>query len=102
MFSCEFYETSKNLFLQNPAGGCFWTIQRPVNCVVNYADYADYLVNYAEVCHFFKKEILAQMFSCEFCEIFKNTIFTEHLWVTASANVYKYLKIKPFWLIRKI
>ena len=102
MFSCEFYEISKNLFLQNLAGGCFWTIQRPVNCVVNYADYADYLVNYAEVCHFFKKEILAQMFSCEFCEIFKNTIFTEHLWVTASANVYKYLKIKPFWLIRKI
>ena len=24
------------------------------------------------------------MFSCEFCEISKNTFFTEHLWVTAS------------------
>ena len=24
------------------------------------------------------------MFSCEFCEIFKNTFFTEHLRVTAS------------------
>ena len=24
------------------------------------------------------------MFSCEFCEIFKNTFFTEHLWTTAS------------------
>ena len=23
---------------------------------------------------------LAQMFSCEFCEIFKNTFITEHLW----------------------
>ena len=30
-----------------------------------------------------KKETLAQMFSCEFCEISKNT-FTEHLWATAS------------------
>ena len=27
---------------------------------------------------------LVQMFSCEFCEIFKNTFFTEHLWTTAS------------------
>ena len=23
------------------------------------------------------------MFSCEFCEIFKNFIFREHLWMTA-------------------
>ena len=28
-----------------------------------------------EVCHFIKKEILQQAFSCEFCEIFKNTFF---------------------------
>ena len=26
------------------------------------------------------------MFSCEFCEIFKNTCFTEHLRATASAR----------------
>ena len=31
-----------------------------------------------------KKETLAHMFSCEFCEISKNTFFTEHLWATAS------------------
>ena len=31
-----------------------------------------------------KKVTLAQMFSCEFCEISKNTCFTEHLWTTAS------------------
>ena len=24
------------------------------------------------------------MFSCEFCEISKNSFFTEHLWATAS------------------
>ena len=29
---------------------------------------------------------LAQGFSCEFCEIFKNTVFTEHLRTTASAE----------------
>ena len=37
-----------------------------------------------EACNFIKKDTLAQVFSCEFCEIFKNTFFTEHLWTTAS------------------
>ena len=36
-----------------------------------------------------KKEALAQVFSCEFCEIFKNTFFTEHLWTTVSMT-FKY------------
>ena len=31
-----------------------------------------------------KKEALAQMFSFGFCEISKNTLFTEHLRTTAS------------------
>ena len=35
----------------------------------------------AAACNFIKKETLAQVFSCEFCEISKNTFFfTEHLW----------------------
>ena len=34
--------------------------------------------------NFIKKETLAQVFSCEFRKIFKNTFFTEHLWTTAS------------------
>ena len=38
----------------------------------------------AEVCNFIKKETLAQMFSCEICEISKNTFFIENLQVTAS------------------
>ena len=33
----------------------------------------------AEAWNFIKKEALAQVFSCEFCEIFRNTYFTEHL-----------------------
>ena len=32
-----------------------------------------------------KKETLAQVFSCEFSKISKNTFFTEHLRTTASA-----------------
>ena len=32
----------------------------------------------------YQKETLAQVFSCEFCKIFKSTLFTEHLWTTAS------------------
>ena len=35
--------------------------------------------------NFIKKESLAQVFSCEFCEISKNTFFIEHLWATTSA-----------------
>ena len=35
-------------------------------------------------CNFIKKEILAQVFSFEFCEISKNTFFTENIWATAS------------------
>ena len=36
-----------------------------------------------EACNFIKKETLAQVFSCEFCEIFENIFFTEHLRTTA-------------------
>ena len=35
-------------------------------------------------CNFIKKETLTQVFSCEFCEISKNTFSTQHLWTTAS------------------
>ena len=34
-------------------------------------------------CNFIKKEHLAQIFSCEFCEISQSTFFTEHLRATA-------------------
>ena len=32
-----------------------------------------------QACNFIKKETLAQVVSCEFCEISKNIFFTEHL-----------------------
>ena len=34
-----------------------------------------------------KKETQAQLFSCEFCEISKNTLFTEQLWATVSKEL---------------
>ena len=40
-----------------------------------------------EACNFIKKETLAQVFSCEFWEIFKNTFFIEHLRETTSENI---------------
>ena len=38
----------------------------------------------AESCNFIKNKPLAQVFSCEFCEISKNTFFAEHLLATTS------------------
>ena len=36
--------------------------------------------------NFIKKEILVKMFFSEFCEIFKNTYFMEHLRTTTSVK----------------
>ena len=44
------------------------------------------LKTWPEVCNFIKKETLTQVFSCECCEISKNTFFTEHLWTTVSKS----------------
>ena len=37
-----------------------------------------------QACNFIKKETLAQVFFCEFCDISKNTFFTEDLLATTS------------------
>ena len=37
--------------------------------------------------NFIKKETLAQVFPCEFCQISKNTFFTEHLRTTAPIHI---------------
>ena len=37
-----------------------------------------------KVANFIKKETLAQVFSCEFCEVSKKNFLTEHVWATAS------------------
>ena len=47
----------------------------------------------AKLQNFIKKEIQAQMFFCEFCEISKNTFFIEHLqWLLLKTNKEKFLR----------
>ena len=63
--------------------------------------------------NFIKKEALAQVFSCEFCQISKNTFLKEHFWATASVRVsthsntvlsqektFQRLNI-PYWVLQK-
>ena len=51
-----------------------------------FANSADFFKKWKkpDACNFIKKETLAQVFSCEFCEVSKNNVFTEHLWTTLS------------------
>ena len=44
-----------------------------------------FLIKLQATCNFIKKESLAQVFSCESCEVSKNTFFIEHLLTAASA-----------------
>ena len=53
-----------------------------------------FLIKLQEPCNFIKKETLAQVFSCEFCEISRNTFFTEHLWTTGFEESHKVSKQK--------
>ena len=51
---------------------------------------------------FIKKEARAQAFSCQFCENFQNTFFTEHLWTTASEHCFRdwlYILINTFHIL---
>ena len=45
-----------------------------------------------QVCNFNKKEIAKQVFSYEYCEVFKNSFSIEHLWwpllVVGSLQLY--------------
>ena len=60
-------------------------------------------------CNFIKKETLAQVLSCEYCEISGNSFFIEHLGATASCdsnlgNVYRtsYYKKWKALLIKRL
>ena len=53
----------------------------------------------AQAYDFIKKETLVQIFSSEFCEIFKNSLFTEHLWATVLiyTTKVKFSDFLVFW-----
>ena len=66
------------------------TVGRKNNCKLNFFQCTSFEITKKYICLLkiadtsFKKETLVQVFSCEFCEISKNTFFTEHLWTAAS------------------
>ena len=64
--------------------GCIW-----LNKIVTFRSSHQELF----YCIFIKKETLAQVFYCEFCEISKNTFFTEQLRATASVRFKKILTL---------
>ena len=49
-----------------------------------------------EACNFIKKETLAQLFFCEFCEIYKNTFYYRTPLVAASGVVINFAILEPF------
>ena len=59
-------------------------------------------------CNFIKKNTLAQVFSCEFCEISNNTFFDRTPLVAASENIAFLLKVMlkclhdSFWNVSKM
>ena len=44
---------------------------------------------------FIKKETPPQVFFCDFCKIFQNTFFIEHLWGSTSGSSGRYLIMTP-------
>ena len=49
-----------------------------------------------EACNFIKKETLAQVFSCEFCEIYKNNFYHRTPLVAASGVLINFAILEPF------
>ena len=100
MFSGEFCGISKNTFFH----------RTPPAAASETASFTAKLHNLPLACNIFKKETLAQVLSCEFCETSKNTFITEHLWATASTvsqgklhrSIMKVQKIISFRIISKI
>ena len=49
-----------------------------------------------EACNSIKKQTLEQVFSCEFCEIYKNTFYYRTPLVAASGILINFAVMKPF------
>ena len=58
-------------------------IRTPQNSQKNTCARASFLIKLQASGLIIKKETLAQVLSCEFCDISKNTFFTGYLWKTA-------------------
>ena len=72
---------------------CFYHVMVSINCRSSRPKVFCGLLQ-AEACNFIKKETLAQVFSCEFCEISKNTLSYRTPPVAASVTALKLLKVE--------
>ena len=61
---------------------------RRLKDVAKKTSFLRYIWDVLKTRNFIKREALAQAFSCGFSEISKNTFLTEHLWGTASVNLW--------------
>ena len=69
-----------------------WSFSIKKAFLKNYARFArkqqfHFLIKLQGSGNFIKTETLPKVFSCEFCKIFKNTIFTEHVRKAASEQI---------------
>ena len=76
-YSVAFTSRSRSRHRRCPVKKIFLKI--PQNSQENTCAIVSFLIKLPQACNLVKKETLTQVFSCEFCEIFKNTFFTEQL-----------------------
>ena len=55
-----------------------------VNLRCSHQEFSSQIPTFSSACNFIKKETLTQVFSCEFCEIFKKTFFYRTRQVTTG------------------
>ena len=75
-FFCAFHIISYHIILHIL---CFHLSYFEIQCSVQKV-FLEILQNSQQFCNFIKKEMLVQVFSCEFCKISNNNVFIEHLW----------------------
>ena len=54
----------------------------------------------AETCNFIKKQALTQVFSSEFCGMFRNTFFVENLWWLILTHIPQHLPLKYHMILQ--
>ena len=62
-----------------------------LNCEFIHREYDSFFNKVAGACNFIKKEALTQVFSCKFCEIFKNIFLKRKPPVAASEFLRNFL-----------
>ena len=64
--------------------------------MIKIADKPWQIIHRLEACNFIKKETLAHVFSCEFCEIYQNTFYYRTPLVAASGVLINFAILEPF------